>query len=114
MYTTKSNKNSIQYYYSSLNRGIGIDVELRRSVHPKLYKFYSNPSDVNCNTRDLLLEWTIKEACFKAISNYGYDIKILNEVRCDFKNHTFYFQNKKGFFRIIQNNNIIKVIAELN
>tara|TARA_B100000378_G_scaffold173725_1_gene140090 strand:- start:208 stop:552 length:345 start_codon:yes stop_codon:yes gene_type:complete len=114
MYTTKSNKNNIQYYYSSNNKGIGIDVETRRLVHPKLYRFYNNKFDQYMTNRDILLEWTIKEACFKAVSNYGFEVKLLNEIVCDFQNHLFYFSNKKGFFRIIQDDCLIKVIAELN
>ena len=101
--TLQINSNS----YSS----IGIDLEFNKNRNPKLKEFIYNKKDKINPKLSLIDMWTIKEASFKAISNLGLNIILLNEVEVDYIKSKFYFNNIEGFFQITSDNKSSLTIA---
>ncbi len=92
--------------------GIGVDIEHQhRPIKPESAHYFINEQDQH--TGDLLTQWCIKEACFKALSNSGSPIKLLKEVVI--KEDQFHYINDApspfNQIKIIKQNEHILVFA---
>lgn len=106
-------KNITLQINSNSYRAIGIDLEFNKNRNPKLKEFIYNKKDRIDEKLSLIDMWTIKEASFKAISNLGLNIILLNEVEIDYINSKFYFNNIEGFFQLNSDNKSSITIAYL-
>lgn len=94
-------------------KGVGIDLELKsRDVTSGSERFFINPQD-QFNTDELLLQWCIKEACFKALANAGEKIELLKDVIVE--KERFYFESvetvEKNHYTIIEDQEKFIVLA---
>lgn len=85
---------------SNTYKSIGIDLEFNKKRNPKLKEFIYNKKDKINSELSIIDMWTIKEATFKAISNLGINIVLLNEVEVDYIESKFYFKDIEGFFKL--------------
>jgi len=94
-------------------KGIGVDIErVHRTIKVDSEKYFLNSDDSFQGS--LLEKWCVKEACFKALSNSGEAIKLLQEAVVIDNN--FYFKEnpqsrKHNCYEIIKNQEHIFVIA---
>lgn len=98
--------------YNNQFKGLGVDIEHQeRKIKDDSLKYFKNDFDITeLSTLEL---WCVKEACFKALSNSGQEVKLLKEVIIH--KDMFYLENKKDTifaqFQIIKINEHIIVIA---
>lgn len=90
---------------------LGIDIEFEsRAMKQGSDRFFINDQDKLSHSQ--LDTWCAKEACFKALSNYGFPITLLKEVVLS--DSTFYFEKEKGQtfpYSILKKNGLIIAIA---
>lgn len=76
-------------------KGVGCDIESElRPIADGADHHFINEHD-NCSYSSLE-KWCIKEACFKALSNSGYDVSLLKEVVIDGDNF-FLMSSQKDY-----------------
>lgn len=112
---SKSHKNNVTFYLSGKGyKSVGVDIEEIRYVHPNLRKIYYNSND-NYSNVDLLKEWTVKEASFKAICNLGIKLDSLKDVWVDTVLEKFGYKDLYvGYYTSEIDNNYIITKAYIN